>query len=63
MLATSYPHRWLLRELWAAWLADHPGAVPPPNLELYLRPLTGHAAQLAATARRKLRLTDRNETL
>lgn len=34
-MAASQPHRSRLREYWGAWSAEHPGAVPPPNFELF----------------------------
>lgn len=56
MTALTYPHRFVLPELWALWLQDHPGATPPENLVVHLNPHRGHAEETAAQVRRQLGL-------
>lgn len=60
VLAASWPHRFAIPDYWAAWLTEHPGAVPPPNLRPYLQeqePTPGsHLAALRAKARQQLGL-------
>jgi hypothetical protein len=55
-VGVSPPHRYALRDYWDAWKEEHPGAIPPENLEVFLRePAPGsRQAEIAAVARRKL---------
>lgn len=55
--ATTAPYLFVIRDLWEAWLADHPGAQPPHNLQPFLRAEPapgGRLAALAASARAQL---------